>query len=811
MTLSRLKSYILAVSVAMLAACSAERAELPDPVDTPKSGGVNIRLTTGEMLPQIVASRSDAPEQKTAEEKKINTVHLFFFDEDGEFLTATDKDNFAPYRHYDFSDGKQPYINIPGDVFTDQETLSGVQIYAAVNIEGGTFRTPWTPEGDIVSGHPEGADQVMEINRLSDLLSWVYRPTVRKDVSKLPEGGMPMVGKAEKAVSLAGTQDIDLTLKALMARVDAKVKLDGSQENHDDLLPKMQVTEYGVLNLPLEVPFFNDGATRTTCATLAESTVKVDNPVMLYDGVNEQEISYYTYENLRDGKTDFSYPDGVNTADESVTQRWKPRRAPDKGASALVLRGEYWTHQDLHYQADFKFFLGSNTVDNFEVFRNRRYINNVTISGLEYVRNSDENVFTFDARVNVTTDNPVFISIVNERRLDSHWCVLPMDIYFLENAPEGASVEIAISDGAKDWISLEYCDASQKTESDFKAGWGCRDYFTENMIAEVGGKSAVATHNRDRIYFYIDENASTKGRMAVINVTYKASADDPAPRERTIEFEQAGLLPFTYNNTTYYMESYEEYDEHYDPLDGHGPSPWYQPAGIPWAAEGSPQNKKAFSDGTLSGMNQKNMRWSPFDVINGSDGQTICQYIMGIKEYSGYSLSSQHINLLEIYPKTSPSTAIGVACSKNKKNSNFSNQALYWFLPTIEQLGAMMKSWYNVYPSFKELFYWSANPARNPNLTMSGLVKGRENPERARATKLDANNNILPSDYVYERLDTQGWGYPSGTNNDELIKDYFGGKYSTQRLNYEEDGGRTLRTQPLRVRAIRTADGVKTN
>lgn len=789
----------------MLAACSAERAELPEPVDTPKSGGVNIRLTTGEMLPQIVASRSDAPEQKTAEEKKINTVHLFFFDEDGEFLTATDKDNFAPYRHYDFSDGKQPYINIPGDVFTDQETLSGVQIYAAVNIEGGTFRTPWTPKGDIVSGHPEGADQVMEIKSLSDLLSWVYRPTVREDVSKLPVGGMPMVGKAVKAVSLAGTQDIDLTLTALMARVDAKVKLDGSQENHDDLLPKMQVTEYGVLNLPLEVPFFNDGALRTTCATLPESTVKVDNPVMLYDGVNEQEISYYTYENLRDAdKEGFSYPSGVSEKDTTVIQRWKPRLAPE-GASALVLRGEYWTHQDLHYQAQFKFYLGSNTFDNFEVVRNRRYINNVTISGLEYVRNSDENVFTFDARVNVTTDNPVFISIVNERRLDSHWCVLPMDIYFLENAPEGASVEIAISDGAKDWISLEYCDASQKTESDFKAGWGCRDYFTENMIAEVGGKSAVATHNRDRIYFYIDENASTKGRMAVINVTYKASADDPAPRERTIEFEQAGLLPFTYNNTTYYMESYEEYDEHYDPLDGHGPSPWYQPDGIPWAAKGSGLENKELSDANArwSQLIAGNFSWNPVDAIHSGDGNLICKYLMGYDKYSGYDRSNQ--TLREIYPAREPNMAVVLACSKNKKVTS-GTQTLKWFLPSVAQAEEMIKKM----PGYNEQFYWTANTTRNPNRTMksitTGIIYAHENPYRSRAAAFISNNfvsseisSVLPADY------------PSSTSDSEVASDYTGGKYSDQKVNYENGGGRTLRTQPLRVRAIRTADGVKTN
>ena len=799
---SRFKTYIFAAVAALLASCAAERSDIPEPVAPGQSGGLTLRLTTGEMLPQIVASRADdAPEQKTAEEKKINTVHLFFFDADGNFLTPVDKgdDTFTPYRHYDFTDGKQPYINIPEDVFEEQESLSGVQIYAAVNIEGSLFRTQWTPEGDIVNGHPTDPDAEVTIASLDDLLGWVYRPTVRKDVSRLPDGGMPMVGKALSEVSLGDTKDIDLTLRAMMARVDANVKLSGSQENHDDMLPRMKITEYGVRNLPVSVPFFNDEKLRTDCETIEESVVTVQDPVDIYDG-DEVTFSYYTYENLRDGsasRDNFSYPAGVDRENDDVVQRWKPRLAPD-GASALVIRGEYWTHQELFYQAQFLFYLGSNTVDNFEVYRNRRYINNVTISGLEYVRNSDENVFTFDARVNVRTDNPVFISIVNERRLDSHWCVLPMDVYFLDADYTGASVEVEITGDATGWISLEYCDASAVDESEIKAGWGCRDYFTENMIEEVAEKKAVVTHNRDRIYFYVDENASDKSRNATINITYR-SKDGSDVRERTLELEQAGLLPFTYNGTTYYMETYEEYAEHYDPLDTHEPSPWYQPAGIPWAAAGSGLENKALSDGSQSsiGMLTGDLNWQPFYVIDSGDGLALTKYLMGYDIYSGYSVSKQ--SLMGLYPSSAPLTAVSLACSKNRKSNDDTN--IKWFLPSLGQCEEMMKQLDDENPNFSKFFYWTANTARNPNRYTALTTYGNENPYRARAVKINSNGSVIASE-----INNSKFQYPTASAS-EVASDYVSGDYNS--ISYENGGGRTLRTQPLRVRAIRTADGVQ--
>lgn len=189
---------------------------------------------------------------------------------------------------------------------------------------------------------------------------------------------------------------------------------------------------------------------------------------------------------------------------------------------------------------------------------------------------------------------------------------------------------------------------------------------------------------------------------------------------------------------------------------------------------------------------------------------------MGIDIYSGaHDLSSQKIQLNSIYPANAPTTAIGYASSKNKKPSTLDSKGLNWFLPSIDQLGALMTDTKTTNQSFKE-FYWSANTARNPNRTMSGPVKGHENPYRARATKLDDSGNIVRSE-----INNTISGYPATTSDSDAASDYVSGDLtgSSPIISGDRDysnvswpiGGRTLRTRQLKVRAIRVADGVSTN
>lgn len=809
--MNRFFKHILGLAAVAVSAVSCSNDTLAPEVPEAVSS-ITITAQAVDMLPQIVSSRAGS-EPKKAEEKKINRLHLFFFDKDGNFLTPDPQceEPFGAYHIVDLASSGATAVVVPKNAFVNQQNLEGVHIVAIANPICNSAECDHTdcsfrveglnPDGHICHGDKADPAAEKSITCLDDLLGWYYRPAPREDITALPDGGMPMfahfTAPAGDSKILSHEGQIQLNMRALMARVDVVVKLSPEETSEDHLFPTLKVTEYGVKNMPDCVPFTEiaDGAASevSPAEIIKEKTVRVDDRDII-EGQESAIFTYYTYENVRLRTRDPQeiYPEAVKSMGEDVRQRWKPLVA-DGNASAFVMKGEYVDHQGFNYKAEFTVYLGSDVIDNFEVRRNHCYKNNIYIRGLNNISPNDSYV-TFDARVNVETYNEMYISVLNERHLDAHWCVLPMDVYFLGGASGECTVTIPEQD--RDWIHLDHCSSEGMTDEQFVAGWGCKDYFTENMWELVPNTAATVTRSRDRIYFYVDENASTKPRMSRVEIHYKSATEE---RTDYIEIEQTGLLPFTYNGATYYMEAYEEYAMHYDPLDPHGESGNYSPDGIPWAAEGSLQNGKAFSDGVLYNPFGGDVVWNPLDVIHSSDGREICRYLMGIQSYSGYDLSSQQIYLNNIYQKHLPTTALSVALSKNKKGTTFSSQSTNWFLPSIDQLGSMMKNSYLSNPEFKQFFYWSVNTARNPNRTGSGLtVKGMENPYRARATKLGTDNNPIRSEV------TNGvWGYPSSTSDGVVTSDY-----SYSEADYENGYGRTLRTQKLRVRAIRTADGV---
>ncbi len=795
----------IAAAVVLLSACTSENENAPVPEP---AGGITITAKAIEMLPEIVMSRADDGPAKSTEERKINRLHLFFFDADGNFLTPNPKleNAVSAYHIVDFGQSSANSINIPENAFSNHPTLAGVQVVAIANPicdrpgcdhSNCSFRVEGiNPTGDICHGDKADPSAEKTIRNLDDLLKWYYRPAERKDVTKLPEGGMPMFAylKIED-----DSKEIQLNLRSLMARVDVNVRLDASEKNGSS--PTLTITEYVIKNLPDCVPFggVSEDETSDVSYLTEDKKVQVERNE-IGDGQEAELFTYYTYENIKNAEGALS--ENVKNLPEDMQQRWKPTIADEK-ASAFAMRGEYVDHQGMKYNAQFTVFLGNNVIDNFEVKRNHCYKNNITISGLDNISTNDGYV-TFDGRVNVETFNEMYVSIINERYLDAHWCVIPMDIYFRDgtNSPE---CTVTIPEDCRAWVHLEHCSSEGMTDEDFVAGWGCQPYFTENMWDTVPNTSATISRSRDRIYFYLDENASIRPRTAKIEIKYKSANEE---KVEYIELVQAGLIQFTYSGTTYYMEAYEEYTMHYDPLDPHGTTGWYDPEGIPWAAEGTPQSVKAFSDGVLG----FSWNWSPLDVIHSSDGQAICRYFMGIQTYTNYAVDPVQLN--KIYPDEL-ATAIGFACSKNKKADSFSKQLTNWFLPSIDQLGALMtNSDIRVNnPSLGQDFYWSANTARNPNRTMSGSVKGNENAFRARATKLNSNNSLVASE-----ISNSTTRYIATTNDNIIASDYVSGSLQggSPLAGPERDysnvsypnGGRTLRTQKLRVRAIRVADGV---
>ncbi len=846
---------VAALSIVAMTGCSDDN-ELWDEPEA--SGPVTIVAQSVDMIEPFsmpeVLSRANDP--KNEAEKKINTLHLFFFDKDGQFIKSN-ADNFKPY-----------IPNVKNFMFVVKDeaykTMTDVTIVAIANINGtdnesaNYFNTAY-PDGTVITAGGEIEDGTRinpgetrnpnpcTITSLADLQKWVYAPKLRTaegtDITQLPKAGMPMIGMLKGVDLSKASGNTIIPMKALMARVDIRVTLYPNQESTDGRLPQLTIKEYGVMNMPTTVPYtMPDTVAKKSTPVLEkgelEKEVKVtlENPIVINKNTHDQDVfTYYTYENIQypdkeairaDGTP--AYKDGVLTFPEGVTtdkekQRWKPTIAYKDRASAMVLRGSYITHQGLTYEAEFKVFMGQNTIDDFKVKRNHKYVNNITIHGLDYVRNSDDNTYTFDGRVNVITDNPVYLAIVNERKVDAHASVRPMDVWFLLREPSKSGeplkkvdwyseVEVSIVDPDKcGWVRMELVPRSVMEKAGFKAGTGARDYFTTDLVTNaLAGNDRVIIRadkdnndpnyeqSRSRVYFYIDENVTPNAqgeildRIAKVKIVYRKRESENGPildeRERILEIEQRGLKKITYSHPSggtiddTYMEYYEEYLEHYDPLDQHTmPGEVYE--GMPWGIGGTRYDR--VQTGTFLGQPtydnysgeraDNGISTRTFDSVRDYGLQATQWVLIRRSGTDGYVSMST----VKLYNDVPPVTAFHYCYGKNKRKADgtVDGASAYndvsrggWYLPGIRELERALTEYYLTFSDFKGNFYWSASAAQN--------MEDSEASQRARATKAIVEGSSVR--YAESGGSNSANDYP-GTNNDK---------------------GRAKRSEILRVRAF---------
>ena len=790
------------------------------------------------------ASRAGGP--KNPAEKEIKTLHVFFFsmtgtDEDGgKLLTSSTYHNFPAYQRLD---NDAAFLKIPTGEGVEnlfEEGNSGIRIVAIANIHAtdeandatdaaNMFKTRYSIEGKIQQDGREVGGDPYEITCYNDLKKWVYHPRIRmkddeesddNNISRLPSSGMPMIGEATN-VDLNKKEAFVVNLRALMAKVNVSVKLEPKQ--YTATYPRLTITEYGVKNMPIAVPFtactgelkeggiakptnyqeYIDSYDVTTAPMYHNSdaseapgtssgscdpadheyTTTAGLPVTIDKDSPVQTFSYYTYENIQlpdysamrtDGITPVfnddltpNYPAGVQPEDH---QRWKSTMAYTDRASALILKGDYITDQGLMYKAQFTVYMGSDSETDFQVKRNHRYDNNIVIHGLDYIRNSDDNAYTFDGRVNVhDTKNPFYLAIINERKVDAHATALPMDVWFMlrENGdgtvvddPDwNSEITFTVRDHETvDWIRMEKVprwDRDGKTGMEnggFKAGHGARNYFTTNLVTEEladnwtmtvrgGGESdANADGSRSRIYFYIDENVPASNnptnygdRTAIIDVEYKRTEEngEVVPITRTLEIEQRALVKvsgtWTGNDGTTdnipetWMEYYEEYLEHSDPLDQHEmPGELY--SGLPWGLNGVNVNYSIFN---RNGFNNPE---------NGNDAYHI-YYKSGAFAMTQWDINrgdTQGVENLYLFNSNVPQSAFQYCYGKNKRNANGTaavSGEKGWYMPGIRELEKALVDYYEDFVDFRGNLYWSAS--------------GTSSTANARATKVTINGTRI--------------------------------------------------------------------
>lgn len=835
-------SAVAFVLAAMISACSIdERIE----IGLPQSGSGHVTLCFVSDPMQKIKVTTKASDPKEEDEKRINTLHVFFFDEYGEYLTGGYLKGYtdAPGEGGYYSPGEgSTILKIAQDQFDDPVKASKAIVYAVANVRSTTFQLG-------TDGRPEN------IRNMSDLEELIYRPSEDASV-QIPYGdGMPMAGRTLETINLTdpdGTsnenaEERTIELKALMARIDVNISL--ASDVTDGELPSFRLMDWTVNNLPVGcrikelvenefTPALGDDKGTVTIPSYSTSPI--------YNHNGEISFSFYMLENVQEKKTDNpewlemggSYPDSITDAQK---QRYKPYLADKDNATSIELHGFYTTYNNQTYEVRYTLYLGANHTDDFKVRRNHQYKNDITIKGIT-AQNSSSGEYTLDARVEVDVENNDFyIAILRERNHDAHFCVTPMDVYlFKEEKSPKVVVRLDASADTPNgipWLRMEkisaedmengtvnvsgftaYSDGGSHlaTDTSWTAGNGKRAFFTTDLVTNTlkNNTEIEVTQSRDRIYFYLDENLSdTDNRTATVTLDYyekDSEGNESLVRSRTLEITQVHFLKVQvygrtevgtgtyrhnrngniiseeeYNDLNWleqlsysqvmrsisdldnpyeeiggviYMEQYEEYLDHYDPLDTYDSEQLYP--GLEWAK-------------TNSGLDNTEL----LELDNHEDPVHI--YLDGL-DYTGYAIwkSQQQTMTLNETPKS----AFQYCHNKNKRNSSGIVPAEYreagnwltgyyaiqndnkgkYLLPGIRQMEDALTQYYSSFPEFQGNYYWSSAVA-----TASG--GDTQNNSRARATKVNENG-----------------GYVESNEN-----------------SFYPDGGNAPRTQVLRIRAFR--------
>lgn len=817
----RLLAAVALLGIAGLSSCRQE--EPLEPSGMPDDPMTTLTFVSDPMSFHRVTTR--ASDIKEENEKRINRLHVFFFDAEGNYLEGAYLTGYpdASQRGGYYSPGEGvTLLKIDRELFDNPGLAKSATVYAVANVDAAIFGRDG--DGD---GRPDG------IRNRGDLEQFVYRPASGTVSTGLPAEGMPMVGV--RTLDLTGgtpENDRQVELTALMARIDVTIQLDS--EVQDGNLPAFYLMDWTARNLPTQVAFTAPdagGRTGWTEAWTTQSNVSLQRTI--YNRNGQISFTFYMYENIQQPEwkidpgeewanpnvdpatlTDAErekalYPDRVS---ETQRQRYKPYLAHADAAS-IVLHGFYMTYNGAAYEVRYTLYLGANHTNDFSVKRNHQYKNDITIKGLT-AQDSETGEYTLDARVNVEEeDNEYYIAMLRERNHDAHFCITPMDVYLFAPESVNPTMEVILGEvpeGSEtpdpatvpDWVRLERIAAADMaagtvSESGFTAyaqggshlavgtpwtaGNGKRAFFTRGMLkaggALYGNTRTTIQDSRDRVYFYLDENLALQDRSATVTMIYKENGVEK--RRRTLLLEQAHLLPVAMRDGgTLYMEQYEEYLDHYDPLDEYATDQIYD--GLPWADLNS-----GLEDFEVEQLYET---WfatpitstaydPPGQVFN--DGYPYTSFVI--------YRSNQGVMTLNDRPRS----AFEYCFNRNKRNMDGTIDMQYdykswydaylevtngskWFLPGIRQMEDALTQYYTTFGEFQTDYYWSSSAGER-----EGGTSGQST-TRARATKVDLN-------------DPTGYAQSGG-----------GGRDGWQKYAYEYDrGGYALRTEVLRIRAFR--------
>ena len=534
---------------------------------------------------------------------------------------------------------------------------------------------------------------------------------------------------------------------------------------------------YSVNNIAAGV----DTSSKTNSDTTVIATSSVVSVGKYAQGATTATFDFYLPERLLLPATsaeEFNYPFGENGAnivgysnlrdeDKKYAQRFKGKLVgDDQKATYLTINGKYTDHQGYTYNVDYKIYLGGDNYSNFDILRNTHYINDITIRGIANSADqaTNTNAISVDHRVNVERSTPLVINFRRETLLDAHFEVRPLRLRLVgENPPTGTSATVQVLNenggdtGIPSWVRLE---ASGSSTNHITSGTsaGKRKYFTTDLVTStLASNKSIPVNNltadNQTVWVYVDENASTATRAAVIRVTYQGEVKD-------YKITQNGLYAVaTTRNAdtdgvggtyTYYIEQYEEYLYNYDAEDSYGQTEWN---GMEWGLNGIHLSNihpsyiiKAENESLLERI-LGIFGWSKQELVDNAleESDAIAKYDfyiqrdnvsnVQINNFSGYYFNNTIIapylkskykdhqvesdddkyiaKIEKIALNQQPKSAFAYCYNRNKRNSDGTVANVDWYLPAIDEIEDIVESAHGAFEEFQDNLYWSSQSSYN--------------------------------------------------------------------------------------------------
>ncbi len=683
--------------------------------------------------------------------------------------------------------------------------------------------------------------------------------TVSANIVEVPEGGFPMIGSLGDYVSKNGdelladgkyfilkpavsdtntdglpevdhdgagagvgyvpTDNLEIPMKALYAKVSFTIKVVPDQDIADNAAPRFDLISYQVNNIAATVDL--DSTTNSESDVLEKSKEYAPSGVYA-QGATTATFTFYLPERYLTPTTlaeNYAYPfkkapgtydttidkdqNGIRDQDENLRQRFKGKLVDGQAATYITITGKFCDHQEHTYDVSYNIHLGGDNYSNFDLIRNTHYENTVTIRGIQ--NSSDQatntNGIAIDHRVNVERSTPLVINFRRETLLDAHYEVRPLRLRLVGNdIPTGtsATVQILNEDGTTNeipsWVRME---PSGSTSDHITTGVsaGKRKYFTTDLVTgTLKDNTSIDVANlstaNQTLWIYIDENTDTKSRAAIVRISHQGVDTD-------YKIVQNGLFEVVGDTSgnTYYIEQYEEYLYNYDAEDSYGQT---KDEGMVWGLDGvqlSNEHRSFTCDET-------NDQWTYY--VNNGNPPTYDFYIAkhdgtiatAAKATMVHSYAGQHFTE-DIVKKSNngvnnltmdqqPSGAVEYCYNRNKRNPDGSISKVQWYLPSADELEDFIIPAYASFKEFQNNYYWTSQPAYIRNVfyyeykensssaaydTYPFIVYD-DNPEYARATKVVAKGND-DYDYAYSGLNEEPDPKVDYTGSGEINYGYF--------------------------------------